>query len=119
MKTLTILLLSVFFLFLVMGCFKEPSSVATKCLDGWGEDSFFSNTDKSVNNSPWTSFSPPAAVIERRVAYLKYSCDEPTKYFVKTNDSFNNVSLEDLRNYVKAYNSSCDGCLEVYISGCC
>jgi len=110
-------LILVFVLFLI-GCTTQKDN-GKKCLDGWGENSYFPNANKSISEKP-LQMKTPDAILNTRLAFTKIECGEVVAYYIKTSDGFEEIPIKEIFDaFVADFNESCNGCLDLYVSGCC
>lgn len=100
------------------GCSFYASASEKNCKDGWGENSYFLNSNKEINVQQMR-LKTPDEIVNRRVAYVTIECSKEKDFLIKENDGFKNVTQQDFFQFIKRYNLSCSGCLDVYLSGCC
>lgn len=109
MKQLNLICLAIF----LGGCSHST------CLDGSGEDSYFQNPNKTINEE-LHQINTPDSVLNSRLGYIKYECDEPIGYYIRTSEGdFVDVPGETFDDFMLDFNKSCEGCLDFYASGCC
>ena len=112
-KIFYILIFAVF----IISCTSQNKNV--KCLDGSGENSYFPSTNRTIIEKPLQMKTPPV-IQSSRLAYTKIECGKTVAFFIKTSDGFEELPSKEIFDaFVNDFTKSCNGCLELYVSGCC
>ena len=102
----------VFTLFLFTSCSNRA------CYDGAGEDSYYDQSQLSVEIAP-LQITTPEEIEKIRIAYRSIECQKPIIHYANIDGEMREVTGAEFEEYVHLYNTTCVNCLQMYESGCC